>query len=120
MGKYLLFLVTLTSLHAQPGTCWAALGSSATSGSCPTTGSPTIKAYVSAYNTFLNSTWPIGSGKVANDLQLVGASANWVENCPTTGTCVYNSVPVQEAFISDIIKKSGATGVIWNIDYMPY
>lgn len=109
---------------AQPGTCWAAPGAAGTSASCPATGSPTIQAYVSAYNTFLNATWPgiqaLSQPKIANDLELVGASANWIENCPTTGTCLYNSAAVQEAFVANVLKKSGATGVIWNIDYMPY
>ena len=114
-------LVFTHAAQAQPGTCWAAVGSTGTSAGCPATGSPTIQAYVSAYNTFLNATpQPALTQPFANDLQLVGAEANWIENCPTTGTCVYNSVPIQEAFVSNILQKSGATGVVWNIDYMPY
>ena len=109
---------------AQPGTCWAAPGAAGTSSGCPATGSPTIQAYVSAYNTFLNATWPgiqaLSQPKIINDLELVGASANWIENCPTTGTCLYNSAAVQEAFVANVLKKSGATGVVWNNDYMPY
>lgn len=121
---FILFTALVGILKAQPGTCWAATGSAGTSASCPATGSPTIQAYVSAYNTFLNATWPgiqaLPQPKIANDLELVGASANWIEYCPTTGTCVYNSAAVQEAFVANILVKSGATGVIWNIDYMPY
>ena len=106
--------------NAQPGTCWAAAGAAGTSASCPQTGSPTIQAYISAYNTFLNAVpVPALTAPFANDLELVGASANWIENCPTTGTCPYNSVPLQEAFVN-ILAQSGATGVVWNIDYMPY
>jgi hypothetical protein len=107
--------------NAQPGTCWAAPGAAGTSTGCPPTGSPTIQAYISAYNTFLNANIePALSQPLANDLELVGASANWIENCPTTGTCPYNDPAIQEAFVSNIIQKSGATGVVWNIDYMPY
>jgi hypothetical protein len=79
---------------------------------------------VAAFNTFLSATWPgIQSAPqpfITNDLELVGASANWIEHCPTTGTCVYNSVATQETFVANILKKSGATGIVWNLDFFPY
>ena len=120
----LIAFLSCAALQAQPGICWTAQGAAGASIGCPQTGSPTIQQYVSQYNTFLNNTWPtidaLPRPAITSDLELVGSSANWIENCPTSGTCVYNSVSTQQAFISNIIEKSGATGVVINFDYMPY
>ncbi len=125
LGKLLLSLcIAVLPATAQPGFCYAAYGTPGSSVHCPATGSPTVQTYIANVNTFLNATWPgifaMPTRPIPSDLQMVGMSANWIENCPTTGTCVYNSASVQEAFTTNIVEASGATGVVWNVDYMPW
>jgi hypothetical protein len=122
--RLLATLALCVPLMGQVGTCYTSLPPVAVSSGCPATGSPTIQAYIAAFNTFLKNTWPTIFGlpqpPIKNDLQMVGMSASWIENCPTTGTCVYNSASTQEAFTANIVEGSGATGVVVNLDYMPY
>jgi hypothetical protein len=116
-------LCWLIAVKAQSGSCYAGFAAQGATTGCPATGSPTIQAYIGAFNTFLNSTYPAifssPQPHIPSDLEMVGMSANWIENCPTTGTCVYNSATVQESFTS-LMTQSGATGVVVNLDYMPY
>ena len=81
--RLLATLALCVPLMGQVGTCYTSLPPVAVSSGCPATGSPTIQAYIAAFNTFLKNTWPTIFGlpqpPIKNDLQMVGMSASWIE-----------------------------------------
>jgi hypothetical protein len=128
----LLLTALMVRLNAQPGVCYVGLGGAGVTSGCPCPAgqAPCVQTYISNINASLrvplNFMNPLPQNVIPSGLELVGDEANWAEadayGCWLTSpnSCIFQNAAIQNAFIDNVLVKSGATYIDWNLDWLPY